>query len=39
MLGACLLIGIGCVSAVALTNGLCALGGLVLGVLLTVARS
>jgi hypothetical protein len=39
MLGAYLLIGIGCLSAFALSNGLCALGGLVMGVLLTVAKS
>jgi hypothetical protein len=39
MLGAYLLIGVGCLSAFVLSNGLCALGGLVMGVLLSVARS
>jgi hypothetical protein len=39
MLGAYLLIAAGCVSAVVLANGLCALGGIVLGVLTTLSRS
>jgi hypothetical protein len=39
MLGAYMLIAAGCVSAVVLANGLCALGGIVLGVLLTLSRS
>lgn len=39
MLGTYLLIGAGCVSAIILSNGLCVLGGLVLSVLLTVARA
>jgi hypothetical protein len=39
ILGACLFIAAGCVSAVVLANGLCALGGIVLGVLATLSRS